>query len=177
MTMQSNTTIFVLGIGNTHRSDDGVGIAIARRLQQQGLAGLRILEESGEGAALLEAWKDATSVILVDAVHSGAPPGTIHRLDAHMDHVPSQLFRCSTHAFGVAEAMELARALDQLPPHLIVYGIEGEKFSAGIGLSPAVEQAVGTVIAQVLEQVRQWTTGSLQGEPGKIWLQSSDGGL
>jgi hydrogenase maturation protease len=164
MTQPTSTTI--IGVGNTHRSDDGVGIAIARRLQQQRLAGLRILEESGDGAALLEAWKGATAVILLDAVYSGAPPGTIYRFDAHIDRIPSQFFRCSTHAFGVAEAIELARTLNQLPPRLIVYGIEGEKFSAGLGLSVAVEQAASTMVAQVLEQVRQWTVGSLHRESG-----------
>ena len=84
--------------------------------------------------------------MLVDAVRSGAPPGTIHRLDARAGPVPTGFFHYSTHAFSVAEAVELARSLDQLPPHLIVYGIEGEKFAAGVGLSLVVEQAVETVV-------------------------------
>ena len=75
--------------------------------------------------------------------------GTIYQFDAHTQPIPTQLSSQSTHAFGVGEAIELARVLEQLPPILIVYAIEGENFSAGIGLSSKVEQAVQKVVEQV----------------------------
>ena len=50
--------------------------------------------------------------------------------------------RSSTHAFGVADAVELARALGRLPGRLDVYAIEGASFTAGDSLSPEVERAV-----------------------------------
>jgi hydrogenase maturation protease len=152
------TSIVVIGVGNEYRSDDGVGIVVARRLRERFPTGVTVREESGEGAALIDSWKGATWVLLVDAVRSGAPPGTIHRLDARAAPVPAGFFHYSTHAFSVAEAIELARSLDQLPPHLMVYGIEGENFAAGIGLTHAVEQAVEAVVERVAEEVR----GALQ---------------
>ena len=66
---------------------------------------------------------------------------------------PTAFFNYSTHAFSVAEAVELARVLHQLPPHLTVYGIEGGNFEAGMGLSPDVEGAVAAVIAQVVSEL------------------------
>jgi hydrogenase maturation protease len=54
----------------------------------------------------------------------------------------------------VAEAVELARSLAQLPPHLVVYGIEGANFAAGVELSPAVEQAVEMVVERLAQEVR-----------------------
>jgi hydrogenase maturation protease len=75
------------------------------------------------------------------AVHCGSKPGTIYRIDAHEKEIPRSLFHCSTHAFSVAEAVELARALGQLPQRLIIYGIEGKNFESGIGLSPEIETA------------------------------------
>ncbi len=146
--------IVVIGVGNEYRSDDGAGIAVARRLRALFPTSITILEESGEGVALLQAWQGAAWVTLVDAVGSGAAPGTIHRLDARKALVPSGFFNYSTHAFSVAEAVELARSLDQLPPHLIVYGIEGENFAAGVELSPAVEQAVEAVVEGAAEDIR-----------------------
>src|SRR5271157_5764524 len=134
-----------IGVGNEYRGDDGAGVAVARRLPAQFPCGVTILEESGEGAALIQAWEGAAWVMLVDAVRSGAPPGTIQRLDARTAPVPAGFFHYSTHAFSVAEAVELARSLERLPPQLIVYGIEGENFDAGVGLSSAVRQAVETV--------------------------------
>jgi hydrogenase maturation protease len=143
----------IIGIGNIYRSDDGAGIAAIRQLKGQLPARVRVLEASGEGTALVETWKDAASVILIDAVRSGAPPGTIHRLDARNDKIAAELFLCSSHAFSLAQAIELARALNQLPQHLIVYGIEGQSFKAGEMLSPPVEAAIGRVVSQVLLEV------------------------
>ena len=56
-------SIVVIGVGNEYRSDDGAGIAVARRLRMLFPTGVTVLEESGEGAALIEAWKGATWVI------------------------------------------------------------------------------------------------------------------
>jgi len=147
-------SIVIIGVGNEYRSDDGAGIAVARRLRALFATGVTILEESGEGASLIEAWKGATWVMLVDAVRSGAPPGTIHRLDARAAPLPTGFFHYSTHAFSVAEAVELARSLDQLPAHLIVYGIEGENFAAGVELSSPVNQAVEAVVERAAIEVR-----------------------
>ena len=146
--------IVIIGVGNEYRSDDGAGIAVARRLRALFPADVTILEESGEGTALMEAWQGAAWVTLVDAVRSGASPGTIHRLDARAAPLPMGFFHYSTHAFSVAEAVELARSLDQLPAHLVVYGIEGANFAAGTELSPAIEQAVEVVVERLAEEVR-----------------------
>jgi hydrogenase maturation protease len=150
--------IVVIGVGNEYRGDDGAGIAVTRRLRKRFPTSVTILEESGEGAALMEAWQGATLAVLVDAVRSGASPGTIHRLDARAAPLPAGFFRYSTHAFSLAEAVELARSLDRLPPRVIVYGIEGENFDLGVELSPAVENAVEVVVEQVTEEVSQALT-------------------
>jgi len=147
--------IVIIGVGNEYRGDDGAGIAVARRLRERFLGRVTVLEESGEGAALIDSWRGADWVMLIDAVRSGAQPGTIHRLDARAAPVPTGFFHYSTHAFSVAEAIELARSLNQLPPHLIVYGIEGDNFAAGPDLSPAVEKAVETMVESAAEDVRR----------------------
>jgi hydrogenase maturation protease len=140
----------IIGLGNEYRRDDAVGLIVARHLKEAAPEHVRVLEESGEGTALMDSWKDADAVILIDAIHSGAKPGTLRRLDAHTQPVPTRFFHYSTHAFGAAEAIELARALGQLPPRLIVYGIEGETFEAGLGLSPEVEKTAQKVVDRVL---------------------------
>ncbi|MDE3067412.1 MAG: hydrogenase maturation protease [Verrucomicrobiota bacterium] len=149
MKPEEQAAILVIGVGNPYRGDDSVGLAVARKLRAQGPARAVIREENGEGASLIEAWRGAPAVIIVDAVQSGARPGTIHRLDAGRQRVPSRFFHYSTHAFSVAEAVELARTLNQLPPRLMIYGVEGKNFQAGEGLSPEVENAVPEVVSRV----------------------------
>ena len=144
-----SSPILVIGIGNEYRGDDGVGLAVARELRVKNPPDMLIIESSGDGAALMEAWKGAQSVIVIDAASSGGAPGTIHRFDALAQSIPTGFSFHSTHAFGVAEAIGLAQVLQQLPPRLLVYAIEGENFSAGVGLSPRVAKAVQKVIAQI----------------------------
>ena len=67
--------------------------------------------------------------------------------------MPAGWFRYSTHAFGAAEAIELARVLGRLPRRLIVVGIEGARFDAGVGLSPEVAAAVEDVARRGLDDI------------------------
>jgi hydrogenase maturation protease len=152
---QSKSRVLIIGVGNAYRGDDAVGLIVARRLKAYALETdqVTVIEGSGEGAALIESWAGAETVILIDAVCSGTKPGTVYRLEAHAQPVPAEFFRYSTHAFGVTEAIELARALNQLPPRLIVYGVEGKDFQAGTGLSPEVERAVEGVVGRLLRDL------------------------
>ena len=145
--------ILIIGLGNDYRGDDAVGRVLARKLQSIAGDNVRVLEESGEGAALMESWKGGDFVILIDAVHSGGAAGTVHRFDTVTQPVPGSFFHYSTHAFSVAEAVELARALNQLPPRLIVFGIEGKNFDSRVGLSPEVKVAAEEVFCRVKEEL------------------------
>lgn len=145
----------VIGVGNRYRGDDGAGPRVAAALRQAAVPGLKVVQASGEGTALMEAWSGSERVFLVDAVSSGGRPGCVHRIDAARDRVPQDFFKYSTHAFAVAEAVEMARVLGQLPPALIIYGIEGEDFSAGEALTPAVASAVDEVTRRIAAEVTE----------------------
>jgi len=146
--------ILIIGVGNAYRGDDAVGLRIVQDIKKMSPDHVNVIEQSGDGISLMDSWKDADTVILIDAVHSGAQPGTIHRFDVHIQTIPTKFFHYSTHAFGVAEAIELARALKQLPQDLIVYGIEGKRFEAGVGLSPEVEKAEQEVVEQIKQDIK-----------------------
>lgn len=147
--LQRRTTL-VIGVGNEFRRDDAVGLLIARELERCAPPGVTVTEQSGEGAALIDCWKGVPSVLIVDAVSSGGVPGTVYQFDARKDRIPSQFFHYSTHAFSVAEAIELARKLRWLPPRIVLYGIEGESFAPGLGLSPRVEAARRVAMDEIL---------------------------
>jgi hydrogenase maturation protease len=80
----------------------------------------------------------------------GAAPGTIH---VWVD-VPGPT-RCSSstgsHALGLADAVALGIALDQLPARLIIVGIEASWTTPGHGLSSAVADAVERVVDLITE--------------------------
>jgi len=149
-------THVVIGVGNAYRRDDGVGLAVAARLRGRVPAGVEVVGCELEPSRLIDAWQGADTALVVDAVRSGAEPGMLHRVDAGAGAVPASVFRSSsTHAFGVGEAVELARALGTLPGRLVLYGIEGGEFVAGEGLTAAVEAAVEPAVRAVLEELEQ----------------------
>jgi hydrogenase maturation protease len=146
--------VLVVGIGNEYRSDDGIGLIVARQIRERNIPSITIKEESGEGAALMEAWQGFQNVLLVDAVSSGTTPGAIFRIDATTETVPTKFFHYSTHAFSVSEAIELARVMNVLPPKLVVYGIEGKDFAAGTTISLLVQQAAHKIIEQIVKDMQ-----------------------
>lgn len=145
----------VIGIGNEYRRDDGVGLAVAARLRDRVPPGVDVVECEQEPSRLIDAWQGATTAFVVDAAGAGAEPGRVHRFDASDGAIPARIFRSSTHAFGVGEAIELARALDRLPKLVVVYGVEGAEFAAGEGLTAPVEAAVEEVARAILADLER----------------------
>lgn len=145
--------IIVIGIGNEFRGDDAAGLLVVRRLKEKPPVGVELAEQSGEATALMDTMSRAGTVILVDAVQSGAEAGAIHRYDASEQAMPAQFLRCSTHNFSVHDAIEMARALEKLPSRLRVYGIEGSQFEPGSELTPAVQTAVVEVAQRINEEL------------------------
>lgn len=143
----------VIGFGNALRGDDGVGLAVAERVRGLAPAGARVLACEHVPPDLFDWWDAGAEVVLVDAARSGAAPGTVHRFDACAAPLPGELLRVSTHTGGVAEAVELARALGSLPRRLVVYGVEGAAFDPGAGLSPPVAGAVDEVVGRVVGEL------------------------
>jgi hydrogenase maturation protease len=141
----------VIGVGNPWRTDDGAGPAVARALRGRLGPGVRVVERTGEATELIEALDGAATAILVDAVSSGGPPGTVHRLPgAVLAAAPAP---ASTHGLSLGHALDLARALRRLPGRVVLYGIEVADVGHGDALSPAVARAVGRVADLIVRDV------------------------
>jgi len=146
----------VLGIGNEYRGDDAAGLLVVRALRAAGaVEGWDLLELSGEGAGLIDAWAERPCVVLVDAVAlDGTPPGTVLRYDDPASLPPDTELRCSSHAFGVGAALALAEVLGRLPPALVLYGINGQAFGQGAKMTPEVGDAIARVAADIAQAIR-----------------------
>lgn len=139
------TRDLLIGVGNIWRHDDGAGPMVAERLRGR----MQVLVLPGEGTELIEAWRHADRVVVIDAMRSGAATGTIRRFDAAAAPLPAEAFGGLSHRFGLAEAVEMARLLDRLPNEIAVFGIEAADFSPGAGLSPDVEAAVSQLVDEL----------------------------
>lgn len=148
-----NPSILVIGIGNSYRGDDGVGPIIASYLKEKLPVGTMVVERCGDGLDMMDVWKNAKTVFLIDAVCSGSQAGTVHRFDAVAGPIPTIFSRFSTHVLGIPDAVELARSLNRLPQRLVVYGVEGKNFEAGTRLSPEIESKVQDIADSILKEI------------------------
>ncbi len=155
--------VVVAGIGNTLRRDDGAGPAIVERLEQLLSSPCRpaITAENevicagpfGEPLDLLGCWDGADLALVVDAVRSGAHPGTLTLTWVDAPEGAGQ--PPSTHGLSILDVYRLAGVLGQAPARLALLGIEGEDFDHGEGLSQAVEEALTGAVQLALEVTRQ----------------------
>jgi hydrogenase maturation protease len=150
--------VLVAGIGNPDRGDDGFGPAVARRLRRPLPPGVCVVERSGDVLALIADWQGYAAVVLVDAMSAMTEAGRLHRFDLDEAPLPIGFAYRSTHGFGVAEAVELARSLDRLPQRLVLYVAEGTSFAIGTSLSPAVAGAVDAAAELITDELAALAT-------------------
>lgn len=138
----------VVGLGNPDRGDDGIGPAVAAMLVGR-LRDADVIARSGDILALLDDWAGYDCVVLIDATLPRSGPGRVHRIDLSSEELPRDLSLSSTHAFGVSEAIALARTLATLPRRVIIYAVEGKNFDIGATMSAeavaGVEQAADMI--------------------------------
>jgi hydrogenase maturation protease len=138
----------VIGIGNDHRRDDGVGPVVAAAVAAA-RPGMRVLTCAAEPTAILDAWEGATRAVVIDAARPGddAVPGRVHRCTLG-DLVVTRAV--SSHDLNLAQTYGLGRALGRAPAEVVVITVDAADTGHGPGLSSAVETAVPRAVSAVL---------------------------
>jgi hydrogenase maturation protease len=143
--------LLVVGCGNPLAGDDSAGVEIVGRLEKRSspAEGEQFRTVRSAGVELLETFSAAEVVLFIDAVWSGAPPGTLHLVPLPAGNIePRSLRSLSSHGWGLAETLDLARTLGRHVPKLMLLGLEVGEVSPGAARSPAVGQAVTLLVEQ-----------------------------
>ncbi len=151
--------VVVAGLGSEYRRDDGAGPAAVSMVVQQ-CPGVTVVGPLDDPLDLLGLWDGAALAVVVDAVTSGSPPGTVQvvELDPTAPRVAPEREASgvnSTHGIGLAGVYRLARAIERAPSRVVVVGIEGSDFGQGVGLSQGVEEGVEHAARHVVEMIRE----------------------
>ncbi|PIJ33222.1 peptidase M52 [Mycobacterium heckeshornense] len=145
------TDVVVIGLGNSFRRDDGVGLAVTKCIGEHAVPSMRVVTGTGEPTAILDAWKGAARAVVVDAATGDdLMPGRVRRWSLHdFDVTPT----VSSHSLGLARTCALGEALDQLPGELVVFTVDVADTGYGFGLTPAVAAAVPKVVDAILGEL------------------------
>jgi hydrogenase maturation protease len=149
----------VIGCGNEHRRDDACGLEVARALEPLVRGRARVVECDQGATGLLDLWDGEELVVVVDAVRSGRPAGTVHRMEVGEEPLAASLPATSTHGLSLGEAIDLGRSLGRLPGRLVIYGIEAGDVGMGVGLTAAVASAVPSVVDRIAHEVSDRAAG------------------
>jgi hydrogenase maturation protease len=132
----------VIGLGNAYRGDDACGLLVARKLRDRVTGVARVLDRPVLGPDLLELWEGRVLAVVVDAMRTGRPAGTLHRIEVGTHPLPASLATTSSHGFSLAQAVALGQTLGRMPRRLILFGIEATAFDPGTPPSAPVEAAI-----------------------------------
>jgi hydrogenase maturation protease len=145
--------VLVICLGNMDRGDDAIGVAVAKALIDRLPADATLLARSGDMMSLIEDWASFDALVCVDAAALMGTPGRIHRIDLTVDELPTEMSFTSSHAFGLADTVRLARELALAPQDIVVYAVEGGSFDIGAPMTPSAMAAIGEVADRVVGEV------------------------
>jgi hydrogenase maturation protease len=147
----------VLGIGNLLLGDEGVGVHAARALQREECP--REVEILEIGTAILDALpalEKADRVIVLDAMKYDGDPGTIYRIP--LGKCESSQCIASMHGFDIFRVLALTGR--EVPPEVLVLGVEPFYLGWSMELSPQVTDALAFLIESVKREIRKSNFGA-----------------
>ncbi|HLO15302.1 MAG TPA: hydrogenase maturation protease [Anaerolineales bacterium] len=150
--------VAVVGIGQSLRGDDAAGLMAIQLWQEKypetaGSPEVQVESDELPGLALLDMLEGVDVAILVDAVHSSAAPGTIHRLNEN-DLSAFASDAKSAHGWGVAETLNMGRLLGKTGNAFIrLIGIEAKQMTLGMGLSKTIQETIPLVCEAIQKEV------------------------
>lgn len=151
--MVEQRKILVIGLGNPLITDDSVGLRVVEAIKQlsnEDLCGVEVTEDYWGGLRLMERMIGFDAAIVVDAICTGAAPGTIHLLSPNG--IATQK-SASAHDVNLSTALEFGRqAGAKLPANesIQLVGIEAHDIlTFSEQCTPAVEAAIPQAVALV----------------------------
>ncbi|NQS71258.1 MAG: HyaD/HybD family hydrogenase maturation endopeptidase [Desulfobulbaceae bacterium] len=141
----------VLGIGNLLLGDEGVGCRCVEELERRYVLppAVTCVDGGTAGFELLPLIEDAQTLIIIDALKDGRPPGTLVLVEDEA--VPRlMLTRTSPHQIGICEVLATAQLTGKVPQRLLLFGIEPKSLEVTMGLSPEISQALEKTLDAVV---------------------------
>lgn len=143
----------ILGVGNLLLSDEGIGIhAVKQLLETQRLPeDVEIIDGGTAGLNLLYYLEGVDRLVIIDAVETGGPPGTMVRLAG--DKIPAYMaLKVSPHEITLPDFLAAAKLRDLYPREVVVWGMQPESLEVGIDLSPRLAEKLDTLVDLVVEE-------------------------
>ena len=148
-------SVLVLGIGNILLMDEGVGVRVVEEMQRRYFfpPEVKVLDGGTLGIDLLSYLQKKDHLIIIDAIKSGHPPGTVVRVEG--EDIPAKIRAdISSHQLGLSEVLAMAQLTGELPRQRVLFGIEPKHIETGLDLSKEVKDNLNKVVEIVIRELR-----------------------
>jgi len=147
----------LVGLGNLIFGDEGVGVHAMRRLETDYAfaPALELVDGGTSGLDLLPLLHGRERLLLIDALASDAPPGTI-RIIRNRAIRAALTEKVSLHHLGIADLLALAELVGCTPPEIVLIGIVPERLEMQLGLSDRLRERLPAIIATALAVLGKW---------------------
>lgn len=148
----------VIGVGSPVMGDDGLGLHVLSRLEQEWmLEGVDLIDGGTWGMKLLPDIEDAGRLMFLDAINSQRhPPGTVLVLEKDDISLVTDHNKLSPHQVGLREVMAISEFRGTLPAQTCAIGVVPGVIDISTELSPVVGASVDACIAKVIERLHAW---------------------
>lgn len=153
---ESKVRLLVLGVGNDMMGDEGIGVLVARELNNRFTFpdGVKVVDGGVGGLSLMPMIRDADEVLIIDAVDARAKPGSIFMFNSEEIEVADSSERLSIHDTGILDVIRTAALMNDRVDATII-GIQPKKMDEfGGGLSRPVEKNLGRVVEIVCDLLK-----------------------
>ncbi len=147
----------ILGLGNILLQDEGLGVRALERLTARYRlpAEVQAIDGGVMGLDLLPYLEGVTDLLILDAVQTGEPPGTLVRLEGEA--IPAALsLKMSMHQIGLQELLAVSRFQGHLPDRIVLWGMEPASLDPGLDLSPIVAARLDALVEAAVQELQDW---------------------
>lgn len=156
----NNTTprspVLVLGMGNLLLEDEGLGVRALEILQKRYEIPpeVELLDGGTTGMGLLDDISGREHLIVLDAVQTGDPPGTLVRLAG--DDVPVYFsMRISPHQLGLSDVLATLELSGEKPAEVVVLGLVPQSLEMSLELSELINGKLGDLVGAAVRELER----------------------
>jgi hydrogenase maturation protease len=149
MNLSSSSAVAIFGLGNALMTDDGVGVHALWLLREQAIPGVDLWEAGTQSLHAADIAMDYDRIVLIDAVKTGQPPGTIYHIERPQP--VKEPGPVSLHSIDMFAAGALVKGLSA---EVILVGVEPETVAYGTTLSPCVAAALPELCRLAIQAAR-----------------------
>ncbi len=154
MDAEKSGKVLVIGMGNVLMQDEGTGVRAVEELESRYLIpdGVEVVDGGTTGMELFEPMRNASSLIIADAVNTGAPYGSLVRIAN--EEIPAFFqTKLSNHQLGVSDLLALLALKGETPDQVTIVGMVPHSLENRLGLTPEAEAGLTSMVQMLVDEL------------------------